>query len=479
MKKKGGLFKLIKSLSKSEKRYFKLYCSSTKVSSMYLELFDVMDNQLEYDEVLIRRKFDGKKFLNQLHVTKNYLHQLILKVLRNFHGKISKDAQIKDILRNVELLFQRELYDLCDGELARAEKLANSYERDLATIEILSWNRRLAVTRGESSPIDFDLIVGEQEVLLQRQLRVNALWGKVTSPPQFPIDIDGILANPLFTTDPENESLQEHLLKSHFLYSHYVMSNHPQDGEETLINSIHHIEKLPHRIIDDPGAYLTLLNNLVGFYVRNKQFNQVPPLINKIKDIPRQYDVEKESKFAIKLWLRTYNVELELYRDTKDVDAALAIIPEIQRFIEEHTYSVPEVYQIQFWYQFACIYFEALDLDKSLQWVNEIMNKRFTIDKTDLECHARLLNLMIHFDLGNIVVLRYSIDNCRRFLKTRKRYKASNQILLKNLSKLCNCHSNEYSSVFVNLQEELLPLLTNNDLDYIDFDRWIARHIND
>lgn len=120
MIKKEQLFILIKSLSKAEKRYFRLACRQAETASNYLKLFDAMDAQEEYDEKAIRKKFKKETFCNQLHVTKSYLRQFILKSLRNFHTKISKDAELKDALRNVEILFHKELYPLCYGELKKA-----------------------------------------------------------------------------------------------------------------------------------------------------------------------------------------------------------------------------------------------------------------------------------------------------------------------------------------------------------------------
>ena len=70
MVKKNELFILIKSLSKSEKRYFRLFCSRESSGSNYTRLFDSIDSQKEYDEKAIKKVFKGEKFIHQLHVTK-------------------------------------------------------------------------------------------------------------------------------------------------------------------------------------------------------------------------------------------------------------------------------------------------------------------------------------------------------------------------------------------------------------------------
>ena len=53
-----------------------------------------------------------------------HLYRLILKSLRSYHTSISKDAELKDLLRNVEILYYKELYNQCHYGLKKAENLA-------------------------------------------------------------------------------------------------------------------------------------------------------------------------------------------------------------------------------------------------------------------------------------------------------------------------------------------------------------------
>ena len=55
-----------------------------------------------------------------------------------------------------------------------------------------------------------------------------------------------------------------------------------------------------------------------------------------------------------------------------------------------------------------------------MKYVNEITNTRFGESIHDLERYARLLNLMIHLELDNIIVLKYAVEGCRRFLTKSK-----------------------------------------------------------
>ena len=63
MKQQEYLFELVQSLSKSEKRYFKLHSNLVSGSKSYLNLFEKLESSTEYDEkkLLKRTRIDKKK----------------------------------------------------------------------------------------------------------------------------------------------------------------------------------------------------------------------------------------------------------------------------------------------------------------------------------------------------------------------------------------------------------------------------------
>ena len=80
------LFQLIRSLSKAEKRSFKIYATrNSSEEAKFIQLFDAIDKSKEYNEELIIHKLDGiKKQLSNLkarfiptvtYITASKLHQ--------------------------------------------------------------------------------------------------------------------------------------------------------------------------------------------------------------------------------------------------------------------------------------------------------------------------------------------------------------------------------------------------------------------
>ena len=110
------LFQLIKALTKQEKRYFKLHASRHVIGkeNKYVKLFDAIDQQKEYNEERIKKKFNHAPITRQLHVAKNYLYHLLLDSLRSYHESKSED-KFFTLLRNAQLLFNKGLYCKADS----------------------------------------------------------------------------------------------------------------------------------------------------------------------------------------------------------------------------------------------------------------------------------------------------------------------------------------------------------------------------
>ena len=75
-----ALFDLVKSMTKSEKRYFKLVSSRHTIGdeNNYVRIFDYLDKLDGYDEDKLFDHFKGESFLNRFSITKKRLYDHIL-----------------------------------------------------------------------------------------------------------------------------------------------------------------------------------------------------------------------------------------------------------------------------------------------------------------------------------------------------------------------------------------------------------------
>ncbi len=483
MVKKELLHQLISSLSKSEKRYFTLFCQREASGSNYLRLFKAIEQQEVYDEKKIKEQFEGETFVKQLHVTKNYLRRLILKSLRNFHERSSRDAQLKEVLRNVEILYNKELFELCKYELDRARDMAETYELLTGIVEVTHWRRKLEQTLKPHQYDVFQEALDDQKEAIAMLENTNDYWQEAVSVSRRMFrygEDEGVIEQDSPTSPPL--TLEAEVLHFNTKYLQQLQAEDEVAAEAALRTLIARLEARPRRVQEDPGLYVSSINNLISFLVFTKQYEEALLLIQKAKKVYDRWRITSENRTLLKQILRTFNVELEIYRTTREVSQHIDFITNTESFVNVNKHKMPKSYLLSFWFQLASVHFIQEDFSRALHWVNKVLNARFKDVRTDLQVQAQLLNLMIHLEQQNLMVLRYYVDSARRYMRKVKEVQEYEQVLLRFFTKIGRLPLLDYKEAFKALHVQLFPseeasLIPSNTVGYIDFEHWILKKI--
>ena len=490
MKKQENLFRLIKSLTRTEKRYFKLQFASSGRHKNYLELFDYIDSQDTYDEKRLKHDFSGRSFLTQLHVAKNYLINLILKCLRSYHSGLSNDARLNSLIHEIEILYAKDLFNLCRDRIAKATKLAEEYEK-FNYLHILSgWERKLLlkVEGSFAAQVRINEVLAHESRLLQALLEQNQLWTLALNVFDYldsQSDNKDNTSNALMSQNVMQNaeglsSIHARVLHYYILQTFHYFSGRPNEANAAVDSAIHLLEQNPKRISEDPTSYITALNNKIGVLLNVKDYELIRTTLAKIRAVPEKYQLSKNSAETIKFLLQTYNVELEMYRDTRDTVSGIRLIEKVKSFLRDLDW-IPDEYRLLFHYQFAYLFFLEQDYDQALHWLNRIMMSMSAGGREDILAYAQLLNLIIHYELSNWIVLRYAVDSCRRFLGKKRTLYSYERVLLRFFSKLSTVHPEKHGRMFEKIYTDLFSgsdyEITANTLDYLDFKSWIRQKI--
>jgi hypothetical protein len=181
MPKRDKLFQLVRSLSKTEKRYFSIYAQlhAKSENNDYLKLFREFERQETLDESRIKHNLEGERLLDHYAVTKSYLYDLILKAMRSY-SKHSEDKRVLDFIQDVEFLASKGIFDQALQLLNKAREIASEHGL-LASLDLLlHWEKRIHMASGFVY-FDEEKLTNLGGVQLQLQLKrrmQNRLWRK-------------------------------------------------------------------------------------------------------------------------------------------------------------------------------------------------------------------------------------------------------------------------------------------------------------
>ncbi|MEL6867440.1 MAG: hypothetical protein AAFP19_23645, partial [Bacteroidota bacterium] len=329
------LFQLIQSMSKQEKRYFKLQASMhrSKGNNNYLRLFEAIDRQTAYDEDKIRKKFEGEAFLRQLHVAKNYLYKLIINSLRLYQEAHNED-KFPLLMRNAQILYSKGLYKQSEKMLEKARKLALENERYLQLLEVFRWKHHNIHSKSDFKALERYLNVDFQQELKLLDIYRNFLefrllhdrvfisyWKKGSIRKQEEKEaLSQLFEYPLYQSVNQAQSFNARMFYHNARFTYYFLI-----GE--LDHCYQHIKALVVMFEDLPKNRLKgakekrYISSLINLHIIQKQLQyhqESLQSLRKLRSIPARSMAQKA-----RLVTRSYNLELALYLSTGQFGKAI------------------------------------------------------------------------------------------------------------------------------------------------------------
>lgn len=492
MKPSTELHDLIKSLTKSEKRFFKLHSALQSGEKNYLRIFDALDRQRVYDEEAIKKTFAKETFIKHFPSEKNHLYKLILKALRAYHAEASVGGLLKQEIKNIEILFGKALYGEANKTLHRAKRMARDHEKFYYWFELLNWEKMLLEEAYESGEFtkDLDALIAEEQLVIEK-LRNLAAYHILYSKINYVFRSGGYVR-----TDEEHaivEEISEHPLikgKNTALsdraaticyytqgFCHWAKrdwaTSHAKFARAKEI-----MDQNPRILGDLRKRYTRTLDYLVQCQIELGHYEEAArniKVLRAIKDGPGPVDLD----IAVQVFNASYLDELRLYGRTGEFEKALGLVEPILAGMDELGTRVRKEHELEIYYELARVHFGAGEINRALFWLNKVMNDPEPTLRQDIFTYARLFNLIIHYELGNNDLLEYIVRSTQRFLSKRDRAHDVETLLIEHVKRLARASEGPPAakkelqrSLYTKLDDLLKDPNAGTVLKYFDFLAW-------
>ncbi|MCC7331238.1 MAG: hypothetical protein IT232_01410 [Flavobacteriales bacterium] len=497
MKPSTELFQLIKSLTKSEKRYFKLSSTLQSGEKNYIKLFEAIENQLIYDEEAIKSLFKKETFIKHLPSEKNHLYNLILKSLRNFYTDNSADAILQELLRNIELLYNKALYKECIKNINKAKSIAYNYEKYYFLLDIINWEKRIIEDGNQPEKYEFGVtnLVKEESDCIDK-LRNIAEYHLLYS------QINSLMRKSGYSRNPEEEELVKKVANHELIakkntasslksatacYSIkamcYIANDDYKSAYEHLEKVIRTLESNSFIMKELPKRYIKALNSMIYAHLNQNDIKNCLFYIDKLKSLNGEPGFDS-TDIQLELFSLPYNAELLACCYSDDYKRAIdKLIPEIIKGIDFYGEKLSTETILLLYYNISRVYFEAGEYKLALKYNNLIINTNESILRQDIITFAKIVNLMIHYELGNFDLLEYTIKSTKRFVNKNQRNFQFETVFLKHIRKVIKLKKpDDFEKLFTSFRNEVNEVLKNHyekvSLRYFDFPKWLESKAN-
>lgn len=242
------------------------------------------------------------------------------------------------------------------------------------------------------------------------------------------------------------------------------------------------MEENPMIMKELPKRYVKALNYVVFSYMDYGNWEKCFATIDKLKSLTKQKGFESID-VQLKLFTFPANAELLACLSLREFDKAInEVVPVILEGIERYDNKINNEEVMLFYYNISRVYFGAGDYKSALKYINMVLNDSETGLREDVYTFARLVNLIIHFELGNYDLLDYTLKSTKRFVaKNMKNYKFET-VFLKGFKKLLkNKDADAMGKLYVSFKNELEQVMEDPyekaANEYFDFLSWLDANI--
>ena len=491
---KDALFVLVKSLSKSEKRQFKLYVGRLGVNAdaKFLALFNLMDKMRAYKEKAILESGIVKK--SQLSNLKAHLYKQILISLRLNPGNQNVRVQIREQLDFATILYQKGLYKQSLKILDKAKGMAIANEEKNIAYEIVELEKVIEtqyITR--SLPDRAGELSRESQWLSEMNSMASKLsnlslelYGMMLKMGYVRNDADYRRVTEFFNTNlpdynPEKMGFREKLwlYKTHLWYSFLT---------QDFLSSYKYASKWvtlfyenPDMINLNPVFFLKGNNYLLESLFYIKYSSQFRKTLEKLEAVIGGKDFPKNDNVASLSFLYINANKLNLHFMEGTFEKGLYLVRVVEYGINKHRARLDQHHVMLFYYKIACLYFGIGDHKTCIKYLNKIIRNRNLKVREDLMCFARVLSLVAHYEAGMDYHLEVQLKSTYKFLIKMNELHGVQREMIKFLRKMGSIYPQELKDAFRELYQRLKAFedhpYEKRAFLYLDILSWLESHL--
>ncbi|PWT77054.1 MAG: hypothetical protein C5B59_05030 [Bacteroidetes bacterium] len=488
------LFQLIHSLEKSEKRHFKLYIkrSSAKEDLKIVQLFDALDSLAEYDEKLLLKKlpFVTKPQLSNL---KTHLYKQLLASLRLLKTTENTDLQLSEHMDNARLLYNKGLKLQSLKILERAKEIAKANNKFNFLAQLISLEKKIETLHITRSSLE------KTQGLTQEATEISDHIDRVTKLSNLALllyrwyvqngharnEQDEKKIKEFFKNNvpPHAEKLSDFYEKLYLYQSYSWYAFIRQDFLMYYRYSqkwIDLFDNEPQMIAVETGHYVKGMHNLLNSLYDLRYHEKFSVVLKKFEEYAETNVARHHDNFRIHTFIYIYGAKINQHLMTGTFKESLSLIPYVEAKLTEYALYIDRHRILVFNYKFANLYFCSGEYARSIDYLQKIINDHVDL-RYDIQCYARLLHLIAHYELGNDEIIESLTKSVYRFMAKMKNLTVVEEEMFRFLRKSFDISPRKLKPELENLLNKIKHLEKNRfetrSFVYLDIISWLESKV--
>ncbi|MCI1189964.1 hypothetical protein MON38_21275 [Hymenobacter sp. DH14] len=490
------VFQLIKSLTRTEKRHFRLFTSRPGASEdlKFLLLFDALDALDTADDAAVMAQVPSLKRV-QLANLKANLYRQLLASLRVYHAGQNPDIQLHEQLDYARVLYNKGFYQQALRMLEKVKQGARQAEMPHIVLLALDFEKLIEsqyITRSLKDRADTltaeatDTVahLANQHALSNASLRLYGLYLKAGHA-RNRADHERIAA--FFRTHMPAVPTHDggFFEKLYFYQAHVWYHTLDQDfraGYRYAQKWVDLFEAAPQMKELQTMLYIKGLHNLLASLYNLLYYSKFKQVLNTLEEFAANQTRRSSPNTEILLFQYLFTNRINAYFLEGRFTEGLEIIPDLLEQLERYKSQLDLHRTLVLYYKIASLYFGSGEFVKSIEYLNLIIQHKELSLREDLQCFARILNLIAHYEAGDDASLDYQIRSVYHFLGKMDDQQPMQVEIFRFLRTVGSIAPHEVREAFIRLRDKLIVIAAmpyeGRPFLYLDIVSWLESKIS-
>ncbi|MDX1686042.1 MAG: hypothetical protein R3275_12460 [Saprospiraceae bacterium] len=423
-------FYLIKSMTKAEKRHFKLQFDQKNGldKPLFIRLFDALDSMKNYKEMTLRNRLSDLSNRQIINLNR-HLKTAILKSLRQVHINRRTDIYISEHIDYARILYSKGHYLQSLRILEKLLPISIKAEESVLQLEIMEFEKYIEarhITRSRG-------VKDKMERLIERSARMAGELKTTVELSNLSLDIHGYYIQRGFINDESDLiEIREHFTKElskidtaqlkfndevylaqAYLWYNYITLNVPGVYRYALkwkgLFDNHKQMKLK-----DSSTYMRGMHYLLLSCFYSQQREKHGQFLNEFSRFLKKNEDNLPVTSQMLSFFYYKNAVINSHLLKGDYKGAIKHESSILNGIEHYENLIDVHRSLILYYKLAWLHFGVESYDRALELLNLIIHRKTKYLRRELQSYALLLHLVIHLQMGHYALSRHLLRSVRR-----------------------------------------------------------------
>lgn len=223
-------------------------------------------------------------------------------------------------------------------------------------------------------------------------------------------------------------------------------------------------------------GYHSLLN--AHFDLRN--YAMLRKVLKEFEEFSQTRRVQDNENFTVQSFVYIAGAKINFYNITGLCEEGLKEIPQIEEKMAEYELFLDKHRVMVITYKIALLYYLSGDYSTCIDYLQKIINDSSEL-RTDLQCYARLMHLLAHYEMGNLELMDSLTRSVFRYMSRMKNLTIIEQEMFRFLRNSFKFTTRQLKPEFEHFLEKVKHLEGNRfetrSLAYLDIISWLESKV--